>query len=198
MTAIIDFGAGNTKSVMNLLDRIQQDYMLTDDSSLILEADRVILPGVGHAKAAMKSLKDKELDKGISQIRKPLLGICLGMQLLFEYTEEGDTECLGILKGSVKRFSSMGGEKVPHMGWNSTTLDKKNQLFQHMPDTAYFYYVHSYYMSNSLASIADCEYILPFDAGVQSNSIYAVQFHPEKSGKMGEQLVKNFLNISIE
>jgi glutamine amidotransferase len=196
MTAIIDFGAGNTKSVMNLLDRIQQNYVLTDDSSQILDADRVILPGVGHAKTAMKNLRNKELDKVILQIRKPLLGICLGMQLLFEHTEEGDTECLGIIKGSVRKFSSVGGAKVPHMGWNATTLDPTNPLFQHMSGVSYFYYVHSYHMSNSPASIAECEYILPFDAGVQSNSIYAVQFHPEKSGKLGEQLVRNFINIS--
>jgi glutamine amidotransferase len=195
MTAIIDYGAGNTKSVINLLDRMQETYVLSDQADIILSADRIILPGVGHACAAMDMLRERDLVSVLKQFSRPILGICLGMQLFFDYSEEGETECLGLIDGSVRRFPVNTVQKVPHMGWNTIAIDKGCPLFKKLDNHAHFYFVHSYYADSSPNTIATCEHIITFSAAVFSKNIYGVQFHPEKSGSAGEQLIRNFIEI---
>lgn len=192
MTAIVDYGAGNTKSVMNLLDRLGQQYVLTADENEIREADRLILPGVGHAASAMDSLEKSRLIPMLKSYQKPFLGICLGMQLMYDFSEEGDVECLGIIPGSVKKFESDGHHKVPHMGWNTIQTDPGNPLFNDIPNHSYVYFVHSYFAAISKETIASCDYIFPFSAAVQYRNYYAVQFHPEKSGEVGQKMMENF------
>jgi glutamine amidotransferase len=195
MTAIVDYGAGNTKSVTNLLDRLGQKYVLTADESEICKADRLILPGVGHAASAMDSLGKSGLIPTLKSYQKPFLGICLGMQLMYDFSEEGDVDCLGIIPGSVKKIESDGHHKVPHMGWNTIQTDTGNPLFKDIPDQSYVYFVHSYYAAISKETIASCEYIFPFSAAVQYLNYYAIQFHPEKSGEIGQKMMENFCEI---
>ncbi len=192
MTAIVDYGAGNTKSVTNLLDRLGQQYVLTADENQIREADRLILPGVGHAASAMDSLVKSGLIPTLKSYQKPFLGICLGMQLMYDFSEEGDVNCLGIIPGMVKEFESDGAHKVPHMGWNTIQADPENPLFEDIPNHSYFYFVHSYFAAMSKETIASCDYIFPFSAAVQYRNYYAVQFHPEKSGEIGQKMMENF------
>lgn len=183
---IIDYGAGNTQSVKFALQRLGVSPVLCDNKEEILSADKIIFPGVGHAKAAMDVLKEKGLDVLIPQLKQPVLGICLGMQLMCNFSEEGNTKCLGIIDETVKLFEPK--LKVPHVGWNLTT-DNRQQT------TDYFYFVHSYYVPKNEFATLTCNYITEFSAAIQKNNFYAVQFHPEKSGKAGEEFLKKFIEL---
>jgi len=193
MIAVIDYGAGNTRSVMNALDRLGVDYTLTNESNTILSADKVIFPGVGHAGHAMQVLKAKGLDLTIQAVCQPLLGICVGMQLLYEYSEEGNTSTLGIIEGKVMRFKA---EEliVPQMGWSSPQLDP-DPLFSGLADEAHFYSVHSYYAEQTRETIGTGTYGVTYAAAVKKDNFYGVQFHPEKSSKAGSLLLKNFIEL---
>ncbi|MGN6477099.1 MAG: imidazole glycerol phosphate synthase subunit HisH [Flavipsychrobacter sp.] len=191
MIAIIQYVAGNTGSVQNALNRLGLQSIITDDAATIKNAEKVILPGVGEASTAMQSLATTGLDKLIPTLRQPVLGICLGMQLLCNRSEEGDTTCLGVFDADVIKFPT--GHIVPHMGWNNIT-DIKGELLLGAND-ADVYFVHSYYVPVCADTIATCNYILPFSAAIQKNNFYATQFHPEKSGGIGEQILNNFLAI---
>ena len=194
MIAIIDYKAGNTCSVQNALKRLDADYILTDDPETIRNADKVIFPGVGHAKAAMGALNDKNLVPVIKSLKQPLLGICLGMQLLCDKSEESDTTCLNIIPLDVFRFKNEGSEyKVPHMGWNSL-IAFEGDIFEGLDEEKnHCYFVHSYYVPTSEYTISKSNYIHDFSAGMRRDNFLGVQFHPEKSGKVGEQIIKNFL-----
>lgn len=197
MIALIDYNAGNTCSVMNALKRLNADYLLTHDVGLIRQADHVIFPGVGHASAAMQSLKEKQLIPTIQQLQQPMLGICVGMQLMAEHSEEGDTICLGLVPGTVGRFQPEKNDdyrKVPHMGWN-TLSDLKGPLFRDIPRDQYVYFVHSYFMDITDHTIGRSSYNHDFTAAIQRDNFYGVQFHTEKSGKIGEQILANFLAL---
>ncbi len=193
MIAIIKYGAGNTRSVMNALDRLGAAYVLTDDANEILSASKVIFPGVGHARHAMAVLKSNGLDEVIRKVKNPLLGICVGMQLLYEYSEEGDTECLGIIEGSVKKFDDTK-LIVPQIGWNVISC-KKHSLFAGMNDTPWFYAVHSYYAEVGAYTISTSRYGLEYTSTVQKNNFYGTQYHPEKSAANGNLLLKNFIEL---
>ena len=193
MIVIIDYDAGNTCSVMNALHRIGADFMLTDDPQLIRSADKVIFPGVGHAGAAMDALRRKKLADPIKELRQPVLGICVGMQLLCAFSEEGSTECLGILPQKVVRFDPVKGHKVPHMGWNSTEFSQDEKIFRKIESPSHFYFVHSYYVPLGKWTIATCEYGLPFSSSVAIDNFTGIQFHAEKSGATGERLIQNFI-----
>lgn len=192
MIGIIKYNAGNIRSVQNALSRIGEKSFISDDLSLLSEATRVIFPGVGEASTAMRYLKEKKLDRFILDTKKPFLGICLGLQLMCQHSEEGDTTCLGIFNTVARKFPSK--DKVPHMGWNN--FEKiKSPLFigvQAMDDV---YYVHSYYAELCSDTTATCDYINPFSSALQKENYYATQFHPEKSAIVGEQILKNFMKI---
>jgi glutamine amidotransferase len=191
--AVIDYNAGNVQSVMNALQRIGADSFLSDDSKLIQEADKVIFPGVGHAAAAMQQLRNKKLDELIVSLRQPVLGICLGMQLLCTHSEEGDTDCLGVFDTAVKRFEP-SGLKVPQVGWN-TIFGYRSPLLDGLEENEFVYCVHSYYAETGDQTIATTEYGLNYSAALQKDNFYSVQFHPEKSGKVGGLILKNFLSL---
>lgn len=192
MIAIIKYNAGNIQSVQNALTRLGYESVITDDKETILSAEKVILPGVGEASTAMQYLKERGLDEVITSITQPFLGICLGLQLMCKSTEEGNTNCLGIFDTEVKLFPPK--EKVPHMGWNSfEQLD--GQLFKDVQTTDDVYYVHSYYAEKCNDTIATCNYITSFSTALQKDNFYATQFHPEKSAGVGEQFLKNFLEL---
>ena len=197
MIALIDYDAGNTCSVMNALDRLNADYRLTDDAHQIQAAEKVIFPGVGHAAAAMEALNKKGLAEVIKGLTQPVLGICVGMQLLAAFSEEGDTPCLNIIPGTVKKFDTRTELKVPHMGWNKTTYGSGERLFAGMQEQPFFYYVHSYYLPKSEYTIASCEYQEVFSAAVQRDNFTGIQFHAEKSGADGELLLKNFIKAEL-
>lgn len=192
MIAILKYNAGNIKSVQNALNRLGYDSIITDDQSELKNADKVIFPGVGEAASAMNYLKDRDLDKTIISLKQPVLGICLGLQLMCRFSEEGDTKCLGIFDADVRLFPPV--DKIPHMGWNNC-LTIKGDLFKGIAVTDNLYYVHSYYAEICPDTIATCEYNLPFSAGMQKNNFYATQFHPEKSAEKGEKILKNFLEL---
>jgi imidazole glycerol-phosphate synthase subunit HisH len=194
MIAIIKYNAGNVQSVQYALQRIGVDSVVTDDETVIRAADKVIFPGVGHAQSAMQYLKENELDKLIVSLRQPVLGICLGLQLMCSHSEEGNTDCLGIFDEEVKLFSSPT-LKVPQIGWNNI-YDYKSVLFNGLQDQAFVYTVHSYYATLGDTTTATTDYIVPFSAALQKNNFYAVQFHPEKSGVVGETILKNFIQIT--
>ena len=192
MIAIIQYNAGNITSVQNALERLGYTSVVTDDSKLIQQAEKVIFPGVGEASSAMQYLRAKGLDEIIKNLKQPVLGICLGQQLLCRFSEEGNTECLGIFDTSVKKFEPR--LKVPHMGWN--TLEVQNsELYNGISTEENFYFVHSFYAEVSQETTAVCDYIFPFSASMQKNNFYATQFHPEKSSLAGEQLLLNFLKL---
>lgn len=193
MIAVIKYNAGNVQSVQYALNRLGADSVVTDDAALIRNADRVIFPGVGHAGAAMENVREKKLDELIVSLKQPVLGICVGMQLMCSHSEEGDTACMGIFNTGVKLFRS-DVLKVPQMGWNSI-YDFKSALFSNLEQEAYIYNVHSYYAALNEETAATCNYIQPYSAALQKENFYAVQFHPEKSGKAGEQILKNFISI---
>jgi glutamine amidotransferase len=192
MIAIIKYNAGNIRSVQNALNRLDYRSVITDDAETIRNADKVIFPGVGEASSAMQYLREKRLDSLIKTLDQPVLGICLGLQLMCESSEEGNTKCLGIFKSKVKKFR--GDELVPHMGWNNFD-EADSGLLDNINEDDDVYYVHSYYAELSIDTAATCNYIQPFSAVMQKNNFYATQFHPEKSAKIGEQILKNFLEL---
>lgn len=192
MIAIIKYNGGNVNSVQNALNRLKIDSVITDDPEQILKADKVIFPGVGEASSTMKLLKEKELDLLIPSLTQPVLGICLGMQLMCKGNEEGDTEGMGIFDINVRKFPAK--DIVPHMGWN-TLSEQRSPLFSEIEKNNDVYFVHSYYCELSDFTTSVCDYILPFSASLQKDNFYAVQFHPEKSGIVGNQIVKNFINL---
>jgi len=192
MIAILRYNAGNIRSVENALDRAGYRSVITDDEKIIRSSEKVIIPGVGHAGPAMKYLRSKGLDRVIISLRQPVLGICLGLQLLCRRTEEDDTQCLGVFGTDVKRFPPRG--IVPHMGWNNFTAIS-GPLFKGLKVTDNMYYVHSYYAEPGESTAALCEYLLPFSAAMQKDNFFATQFHPEKSSAEGEIVLKNFLEL---
>lgn len=192
-TVIIDYGAGNVKSIEFALLRLGYPSVLTDDMNEIQSADRVIFPGVGAADSAMKALKAKGLDQVIKNLKQPVLGICLGMQLMCRFSEEGNTEGLNIFDVDVKRFAS-NNLKVPQVGWNQIS-NLKTDLFQSIQEQSYMYLVHSYYAPLTVNTIAQSHYGLNYSVALQKDNFYGVQFHPEKSSSQGEQLLLNFINL---
>ncbi|MBZ9650534.1 imidazole glycerol phosphate synthase subunit HisH [Psychroflexus montanilacus] len=192
--AIIDYGAGNVKSIEFALQRLGYKSILTSDADVIKVADRVIFPGVGEASSAMRMLENTGLNTLIPQLKQPVLGICLGMQLMCDYCEEGNTKGLGIFDVDVIKFHTK--LKVPQVGWN-TIHNLKTDLFQGIDEESYMYLVHSYYVPKHKNSIASSNYGLEYSVALHKNNFYGVQFHPEKSGKVGEQILKNFIEISI-
>lgn len=195
-TVLIDYNAGNIRSVLFALERLGVEAELSSDPEVIRSADKVIFPGVGEAGTTMEHLKAKQMDRVIADLKQPVLGICLGMQLLCEYSEEGNTECLGIIPQKVRKFSPQNQEKVPHVGWNTVVPHPQSStLFEKLSSDSYVYYVHSFYVEIGPYSIAETDYIHPFSAALQMDNFYATQFHPEKSGGVGEQILKNFLTL---
>lgn len=192
MIAIIKYNAGNIKSVQNALNRLGYDNIITDDPDDLLRADKVIVPGVGEAGTAMRYLKERGLDKTILSLNKPVLGICLGLQLMCRYSEEGNTRCLGIFDSDVRLFPPL--DKIPHMGWDNF-LSIKGDLFSNIDPEDDVYYVHSYFADISTCTTAICDYIHPFSAAMKSGNFYATQFHPEKSAGTGEKILRNFLSL---
>lgn len=193
--AIIKYNAGNIYSVDYALKRLGITPVITADPELIRKADKVIFPGVGEAFTTMEYLKAHQMTDLIRGLKQPVLGICLGMQLMCRYSEEGNADCLGIFDVDVKRFIPQRHEdKVPHMGWNTIT-DLKGGLFSPALENQFVYFVHSYYVPLNADTAATTEYILPFSASLHKDNFYATQFHPEKSGSVGEQILKNFLNL---
>ncbi len=201
MIAIIDYGAGNLKSVEKALVSMKHECVITRDYKEIIQADRVILPGVGAFGDAMKHLKEHELDKVIKEVTemgKPFLGICLGLQLLFDGSEESQgVEGLGILRGDVLRIPDKEGLKIPHIGWNSLELINDGRLFAGLAPESYVYFVHSYYLKAKEESIvkATTDYSTLIHASVEKDNVFACQFHPEKSGEVGLQILENFTRI---
>jgi glutamine amidotransferase len=188
---IIKYNAGNIRSVLFALERIGVEAVVTDNPVEIRAADKVIFPGVGEASSAMEYLKEKGLDLVIKSLKQPVLGICLGMQLLCSFSEENNTECLGIFDQKVRLFPN-AGLKVPQIGWNNITHLKTN-LLTDVPENAYMYFVHSYYVENCSEAIAKTDYVVEYSSAIQKNNFYAVQFHPEKSGDAGQQILENFI-----
>lgn len=192
MIAILKYNGGNVNSVQNALQRLGADSLITDDFELIRKADKVIFPGVGEASSTMKILKEKGLDQLIPTLKQPVLGICLGMQLMCKNNEEGNTVGMGIFDCNVKKFPPL--DLVPHMGWN-TVLDLKSPLFSEISEEDDLYFVNSFYCELSENTTSVCDYILPFSASLQKDNFFATQFHPEKSGKVGNKMLENFLKI---
>lgn len=192
--AVIDYNAGNTKSVYFALQRLGVDANFTNDHVAIKAAEKVIFPGVGEASTTMAFLRDRGLDEVIRSLSQPVLGICLGMQLLCSHSEEGDTTCLGIIDARVKRFQARASEKVPHMGWNNITA-LQSDIFSAELEGSFVYFVHSYYVEQTALSTATCTYCQPFSASVQKDNFYATQFHPEKSGPVGARILQNFIEL---
>jgi glutamine amidotransferase len=193
--AIVKYNAGNIYSVVNALRRMGIEPALTDVAEELQKADRVLFPGQGEARSAMSYLKERRLDEVIRNLRQPVLGICVGQQLLCRHSEEGDVNCIGVFDVEVKRFQPQRHEdKVPAMGWNAIN-DLKSGLYRGFFDNPYVYFVHSYYVPLCEHTIATADYILPYSASLHKNNFYTCQFHPEKSGKVGEQILKNFLEL---
>ena len=192
--AIVKYNAGNIYSVANAMKRLGIEPVLTDDAEMLQKADRVLFPGQGQAREAMEYLKAHQLDQVIKNLKQPVLGICVGQQLLCRHSEEGDVDCIGIFDVDVKRFQPQKHEdKVPAMGWNEI-YDLKTELYRGLSHP-YSYFVHSYYVPLCEETIAKADYILPYSASLHKDNFYTCQFHPEKSGKVGEQILKNFLEI---
>ena len=189
---IIDYGAGNIKSIQFAFKRLGVEAVLSNNVDEIKAADKIIFPGVGAASSAMSMLQKSGLDKVIPELKQPVLGICLGMQLMCNATEEGHTKGLGIFNTEVKRFSNV--VKVPQMGWN-VIFDLKSELFKGIKENEFMYLVHSFYAENCEASVAITDYEISYASALQKDNFYGVQFHPEKSGAEGERILKNFLNI---
>ena len=189
--AIIDYGAGNTQSVKYALKRLGCKGVLTSDKEVISSSDRVIFPGVGHASSAMKKLESKGLDLLIPELKQPVLGICLGMQLMCNFSQEGNTNCLKIFDSNVKRFDN--SFKVPQIGWN-TVFDLKTSLFNSIIENEYMYLIHSYYVPLITDTVATSNYGINYSTAINKNNFTGVQFHPEKSGSKGELVLKNFIN----
>ena len=194
MIALIEYGAGNTASVANALNELKVEYKITNLERDICEADKIIFPGVGEASSAIQRLHLTNLFNLIRIIKKPLLGICLGMQLLHEKSEEGNTSCLGIMPGMSVKFNKTK-IKVPHMGWNNVEIEKESKLFDGINSGEYFYFAHSYYLPVTDYTTAKANHDIDFTAAVEKDNFYGVQFHPEKSGLIGMHLLKNFVEL---
>ncbi len=194
MIALIDYGAGNTASVSNVLKELNAEFILTNNKNVIDSADKIILPGVGEASSAMQSLFKLGLVDILKAFTKPFLGICLGMQLLCRQTEEGNADCLWIIPVDVKKFDSYN-LKVPHMGWNQLSSIKDSQILNSINENDYFYFAHSYFIPQNEFTTSSCNYGLSFSSSVQFKNYYGVQFHPEKSALQGIQIIKNFINL---
>lgn len=193
--AIVRYNAGNIHSVVHALKRLGVEAVLTDDAAELGSADKVIFPGVGEASTTMKYLKEHNLDKTITGLRQPVLGICLGQQLMCSHSEEGNADCLGIFNVPVRKFQPRKHEdKVPHMGWNTIEASDKS-LFKGFDKPEFVYFVHSFYVPVCEWTAAETSYILPFSASLHKDNFYATQFHPEKSGAIGERILQNFLDI---
>lgn len=193
MLVIIKYNAGNIQSVSFALERLGVDFVITDDAAAIRRADKVIFPGVGEASTTMRHLRENKLDQLIPNLKQPVLGICLGMQLMCSRSEENDTDCLGIFDENVVRFVPRGDMKVPHMGWNQLTLS--DDWLNPALDNQNVYFVHSYYVPVNRYTSAVTDYITPFSAAMHRDNFYAVQFHPEKSAMAGELVLKSFLDL---
>lgn len=192
MIAIVKYNAGNIRSVQNALKRLGYESIITDDPSLLRSADKVIFPGVGEANSAMRYLRANGLDEVIRSLKQPVLGICLGLQLMCESSEEGNTTCLGIFPNKVKRFQ--GDAIIPHMGWNNFE-ETGGSLFKNIAPSENVYFVHSFYAETGQYTTAVCNYIQPFSAALEKDNFYAAQFHPEKSADIGTLILKNFLEL---
>lgn len=194
--AVIKYNAGNVQSVIYALERLGIEAILTDDLERISKADRVIFPGQGEASTAMRYLKEKQLDQLIPNLKQPFFGVCLGQQLLCEHSEENDTACLGVFPVKVKKFipENSFDLKVPHVGWNNLT-ELKTPLLKGLSDESFVYYVHSFYCELSDYTIATTNYVLEFAGLMHKDNFYAMQAHPEKSGLIGEQIMRNFLSL---
>lgn len=192
MIAIVKYNAGNVKSVQNALQALGYPSVITDGPDQLKRAEKVIFPGVGEASSAMAYLQKRGLDKLIKELKQPVLGICLGQQLLCSYSEEGNVDCLGIFDAAVRKFPPK--EIVPHMGWNNL-INPKGSLFKNLDSSADFYFVHSFYCETTEETVAECDYILPFSAAMQKDNFYATQFHPEKSAEVGSVILRNFLSL---
>ena len=193
--AIVKYNAGNVYSVVNALRRMGIEPLLTDDAEALRKADRVFFPGQGHAGEAMDYLRARRLDEVIRDLKQPVFGICVGQQLLCKHSEEGNTDCIGIFDAEVKRFQPKNHEdKVPCMGWNQL-YDIKSPLYNGLNDGDYVYFVHSFFVPVCAETIATADYIHPYSASMQKDNFYTCQFHPEKSGKVGERILKNFLEL---
>lgn len=196
--AIVNYNAGNIGSVENAVKRLGLEPMVTDNPELIQSADRVIFPGQGEAHSTMAYLKAHRLDEVIVNLKQPVLGICIGMQLLCRHSEEHDTDCLGVFDVDVKRFMPKAHEdKVPQMGWN-TIEEVKAPLFAGFEKPEFVYFIHSFYVPLCDATIATTNYIQPYSSALHKDNFYATQFHPEKSGRVGEQILKNFIQLKVE
>ena len=194
MIAIIDYKMGNLRSVENALKRLGAEFVVTADAEVIKRADRVLLPGVGNAAEAMENLRKADLVNVIRSLRRPVLGICVGMQVMCRHSEEGDAKCLGIFDAHVKRFVPTAEEKVPHMGWNSIG-NLESKLFKDIKGGEMVYYVHSYYPELCPDTIATTRHGVMFSAALKYENFYGTQFHPEKSGDVGERIIANFLKL---
>ncbi|RAJ87641.1 glutamine amidotransferase [Chitinophaga dinghuensis] len=195
-TVIVKYNAGNIRSVQFALERIGVNGIVTDDETEIRSADKVIFPGVGEASTAMQYLKERKLDQVIKNLKQPVLGICLGMQLMCSHSEENDTPCMGIFETPVKKFTSPVENllKIPQIGWNNIT-NLHSVLFEHVPENSYMYFVHSYYAALGADTVAITNYVINYSSALQKDNFYAVQFHPEKSAEAGARIIENFLNI---
>ncbi len=196
--SIVKYNAGNIQSVLYALERIGVAAQVTDDHEDLLGSDKVIFPGVGEASSAMRYLKERGLDQVICRLRQPVLGICLGMQLMCRYSEENNTDCLGLFDEPVLKFSNDTVKstpfKIPQIGWN-TIYDLKTDLFKGIKEASYCYFVHGYYAALGAHTIASTDYIQPYSSALHRDNFYGVQFHPEKSAAIGEQIIKNFLEL---
>jgi imidazole glycerol-phosphate synthase subunit HisH len=191
---VVKYNAGNIQSVLFALERIGVKAVVSDDHDLIRNADKVIFPGVGEASSAMQYLRAHGLDTLIKSLKQPVLGICLGMQLMCAHSEENDAECLGIFDQKVRLFPQQVGCKVPQMGWNNIE-GLRSPLMQNVPENAYVYFVHSYYVEACDNAIARTNYVLEYSSALHKDNFYAVQFHPEKSGDIGQTILENFVNL---
>ena len=193
--AVVKYNAGNIYSVIHALQRLGVNPILTDDPEQLQKADKVLFPGQGEASNAMRYLREHGMDKVITDLKNPILGICIGQQLMCRHSEEGDTDCLGIFDADVLRFQPQKHEdKVPHMGWNQLERPS-SELFKGFSEGEFVYFVHSFYVPICAHTIATTDYILPFSAALHKDNFYATQFHPEKSGSVGERIIKNFLEL---
>ncbi len=206
--AVVKYNAGNIFSVVHALKRMGVEPLLTDSPEELRNADKVIFPGQGEASNAMRYLRERGLDEVIRSLKQPVLGICIGQQLMCRHSEEGDVDCLGIFDAEVKRFVPLKHEdKIPHMGWNSLEAiknerlkiknDQSSPLWKGLDDAPFVYFVHSFYVPVCKETAAITEYIHPFSAAMQKDNFFATQFHPEKSGRVGQQILKNFLDIDL-
>ena len=193
--AIVKYNEGNIYSVDYALKRLGVEAIITSDKETLMKADKVIFPGVGEAETTMNFLREQKLDSLIKDLKQPVLGICLGMQLMCRHSEEGDADCLGIFDIDVKKFQPMRHEdKVPHMGWNTLT-DTRSDLFKGFDKEEFVYFVHSFYVPLNEFTAATTDYILPYSSALHKDNFYATQFHPEKSGQVGERILRNFIEL---